>query len=103
MNTQQKIDAIIEKRYSNYKPKAYRHLKTVHQMIREIQVPYTKWQIVKSFFGFGLPIKKIINNDEGFLVFLEKLEVELPKEKYVLPDDIREMFEKHGVSTSTIK
>ena len=84
-NTQEKIEEIIKKRYGNYQPRAFRHLKCVHDAIRNIQIPYTKWQLIKSFFWFKLPPIKTINNDEAFLSFLEKLERELPIPTYKLP------------------
>lgn len=85
MTTEQKINELIEKRFKNYNPRAYRPLKNIHELIRRIEVPYTNWQLVKSFLGFKLPKKREINNDEGFLIFLEKLEVDLPIPIYKMP------------------
>lgn len=93
MTTEQKIDELVEKRYKNYKPRAYRNLKYLHGLIRRIEVPYTTWQLVKAFFGFGLPEKKVINNDEYFLSFLEKAEIDNPKPVYKITQSIVELLE----------
>lgn len=93
MTTEQKIDELVEKRYRNYKPKLYRKLKDVHQLIRRIEVPYTNWQYIKAFFGFGLPEKKVINNDEYFLSFLEKQERDNPRPVYKIPQEILQLLE----------
>ena len=54
---------------------------------------FFNWQYIKAFFGFGLPEKKVINNDENFLSFLEKQEIDNPKPVYKIPQFIAEFID----------
>jgi hypothetical protein len=90
MTTQDKIDKIIKEQYGNWKGRAYKPIKKLHDHMRSMTKPLKWWQVVVAVFGGKVKLEPLMT-DEDYLEFLEKAEKENHRPVYQIPESFKEL------------